>query len=106
MACNMGEVATVEAWLDSGHHPDEGTMHGQTLLYDAAERGGPDMMSAAARRHQRESLRDCFLAHRSRGSCSPMFSRTGAPRAPLTRTGPSIECGRGICPPVRKVVFL
>jgi hypothetical protein len=43
-ACNMGEVATVEAWLDSGHHPDEATAHGDTLLFDAAERGGPEMM--------------------------------------------------------------
>ena len=44
MACNMGEVATVEAWLDSGNDPDEVTSHGDTLLFSAAERGGPDMM--------------------------------------------------------------
>ena len=42
MACNMGEVATVDAWLDSGHHPDEATADGDTLLFAAAERGGPD----------------------------------------------------------------
>ena len=44
MACNMGEVATVEAWLDSGNHPDDATTFGGTLLVAAAERGGPDMM--------------------------------------------------------------
>ena len=72
MACNMGEVATVEAWLDSGNHPDDATTFGGTLLVAAAERGGPDMMTS-------------FLS--------------GAPRAPLTRIGPSIACGRGICRP-------
>ena len=44
MACNMGKVATVEAWLDSGNHPDDATTFGGTLLVAAAERGGPDMM--------------------------------------------------------------
>ena len=44
MACNMGEVAPVEAWLDSGNHPDDATTFGGTLLVAAAERGGPDMM--------------------------------------------------------------
>ena len=43
MACNMGKVATVEAWLDSGNHPDDATTFGGTLLVAAAERGGPDM---------------------------------------------------------------
>ena len=43
-ACNMGEVATVEAWLDSGNDPDEATADGDTLLFHAAERGGPDMI--------------------------------------------------------------
>ena len=43
MACNMGEVATVEAWLDSGNHPDDATTFGGTLLVAAAERGGPDI---------------------------------------------------------------
>ena len=46
-ACNMGEVATVEAWLDSGNHPDDATTFGGTLLVAAAERGGPDMMMRA-----------------------------------------------------------
>ena len=44
MACNMGEVATVEAWHDSGNRPDDATTFGGTLLVAAAERGGPDMM--------------------------------------------------------------
>ena len=48
MACNMGKVATVEAWLDSGNDPDEVTSHGDTLLFAAAERGGPDMMTVFA----------------------------------------------------------
>ena len=46
-ACNMGEVATVAAWLDSGNDPDEGTesvADGRTLLYAAAQRGGPEMI--------------------------------------------------------------
>ena len=43
-ACNMGEVATVAAWLDSGNDPDEATADEDTLLFAAAERGGPDMM--------------------------------------------------------------
>ena len=43
-ACNMGEVATVAAWLDSGNDPDEATADGDTLLFAAAERGGPDMI--------------------------------------------------------------
>ena len=47
-ACNMGEVATVAAWLDSGNDPDEATAHGDTLLFAAAERGGPDMMTVFA----------------------------------------------------------
>ena len=41
-ACNMGEVATVAAWLDSGNDPDEATADGDTLLFAAAERGGPE----------------------------------------------------------------
>ena len=43
----MGEVATVAAWLDSGNDPDEGTesvADGRTLLYAAAQRGGPEMI--------------------------------------------------------------
>ena len=51
MACNMGEVATVAAWLDSGNHPDDATTFGGTLLVAAAERGGPDMSATAPSAH-------------------------------------------------------
>ena len=46
-ACNMGEVATVAAWLDAGNDPDEPyneAADGHTLLFAAAERGGPEMI--------------------------------------------------------------
>ena len=39
MACNMGEVATVAAWLDAGNDPDEPyneAADGHTLLFAAA----------------------------------------------------------------------
>ena len=58
MACNMGEVATVEAWLDSGNDPDEVTSHGDTLLFAAAERGGPDMMRMLIARGATVDARD------------------------------------------------
>jgi len=58
MACNMGEVATVEAWLDSGNHPDDATTFGGTLLVAAAERGGPDMMRMLIARGATVDARD------------------------------------------------
>ena len=58
MACNMGEVATVAAWLDSGNDPDDATTFGGTLLVAAAERGGPDMMRMLIARGATVDARD------------------------------------------------
>ena len=111
MACNMGKVATVEAWLDSGNHPDDATTFGGTLLVAAAERGGPDMMrmliargATVDARDDDEDRRGPLLSAAFEDNVRAMkiliesgANVNGVQRAPLTRTGPSIACGRGIC---------
>ena len=63
-ACTFGEVATVEAWLDSGHHPDEGPTNSgwspervlfllrRGAKYDQRNHRGEDAETIAAHGHE------------------------------------------------------